>query len=53
MQADERDAKEIVKMLLDKGAKPDTIVGDQMPLFIAKQEGNPKIIALLELHIPS
>ena len=51
MQADERDDKEIVKMLLDKGAKPATIVGDQTPLFITKQEGNPKIIALLESHI--
>jgi ankyrin repeat protein len=43
----ERDDEEIVKMLLDKGAKLDTIVGDRTPLSIAKQEGNPKIIALL------
>ena len=53
MQADERDDKEIVKILLDNGAKLDTIVGDQTPLSIAKQEGNPKIIALLDSHIPS
>ena len=39
-------------MLLDKGAKLDTIVGDRTPLSIAKQEGNPKIITLLKSHVP-
>jgi ankyrin repeat protein len=47
----ERGNEEIVKMLLDKGAKPDTIVQIRTPLSVAQQEGDPKIISLLESHI--
>jgi ankyrin repeat protein len=53
MQAVERGDAEIVKILLGKGAKPDTTVGDRTPLSAAKQKGNPEIIELLESHMPS
>jgi hypothetical protein len=53
MQAVERGDVEIIKIVLDKGAKPDTIVQDRTPLSVAKQKGNPEIIALLESHLPS
>jgi ankyrin repeat protein len=53
MQAVERGDAEIVKILLDKGAKPDTTVEDRTPLSVAKQKGNPEIIELLESHMPS
>jgi hypothetical protein len=55
MQAVERGNKEIIKTLLDKGAKPDTIIEDRTPLSVAnsKRKGNREIIALLESHLPS
>jgi len=53
MQAVERGDAEIVKILLDKGAKPDTNVQDRTPLSVAKQKGNIEIIALLESYVPS
>jgi ankyrin repeat protein len=45
--------EEIIKMLLDKGAKPDTIINDRTPLSVAKEKGEPEIIALLESYLPS
>jgi ankyrin repeat protein len=53
MQAVEIGNEEIIKMLLDKGAKPDTIVNDRTPLSVAKEKGKPEIIALLESYLPS
>jgi len=53
IQAVERGNEEIVKMLLDKGAKPYTTVQDRTPLSVAKQKGDPRIISLLESHILS
>jgi len=53
MQAVERGNGEIIKMLLDKGAKPDTIVKNRTPLSIANEKGNREIIALLESYLPS
>jgi ankyrin repeat protein len=49
----ERGNEEIIKMLLDKGAKPDTIVKDRTPLSVANEKGKSGIIALLESHLPS
>jgi ankyrin repeat protein len=49
----ERGNEEIIKMLLDKGAKPDTIVRDRTPLSVAKKMGNREIIELLESYLPS
>ena len=40
-------------MLLDKGAKPDTIIDDRTPLSVAKEMGNREIIALLESYLTS
>jgi ankyrin repeat protein len=53
MQAVEIGNEEIIKMLLDKGAKPDTIVNYQTPLSVAKEKGKREIIALLESYLPS
>jgi ankyrin repeat protein len=53
MQAVERGDAEIVQMLLDKGAKPNKSVGNRTPLSVAKRKGDPKMIALLEWHVPS
>jgi ankyrin repeat protein len=53
MQAVEIGNEEIIKMLLGKGAKPDTIVNDRTPLSIAKEMGKHEIIALLESYLPS
>jgi hypothetical protein len=51
MRAVEIGNEEIIKMLLGKGAKPDTIVEDRTTPSIAKAKG--KIIALLESYLPS
>jgi len=53
MQAVEIGNEEIIKMLLDKGAKPDTIVNYRTPLSVAKEKGKREIIALLESYLPS
>ena len=53
MQAVEIGNEEIIKMLLGKGAKPDTIVNDRTPLSIAKEMGNREIVELLESYLPS
>jgi ankyrin repeat protein len=52
MQAVEIGNEEIIKMLLDKGAKPDTIVKNRTPLSVAKEKGKREIIALLESYLP-
>jgi len=53
VQAVEIGNEEIIKILLDKGAKPDTIINDRTPLSVAKEKGNREIIALLESYLPS
>ena len=52
MRAVEIGNEEFIKMLLDKGAKPDTIVNDRTPLSVAKEKGKREIIALLESYLP-
>ena len=53
MRAVEVGNEEIIKMLLDKGAKPDATVNNRTPLSVAKEEGKREIIALLESYMPS
>ncbi|KAN0072061.1 hypothetical protein V8E54_009790 [Elaphomyces granulatus] len=53
MRAVERGNEEIIKMLLDNGAKPHTNVRGRTPLSVAKEKGNCEIIALLESYPPS
>ena len=53
MQAVEIGNEEIIKMLLDRGAKPDTLVNYRTPLSVAKEMGKHEIIALLESYLPS
>ena len=40
MKAVEIGNEEIIKMLLDKGAKPDATVNNRTPLSVAKEVGN-------------
>jgi ankyrin repeat protein len=53
MRAVERGNEEIIKILLYKGAKPDTVVYGRTPLSVAKEKGKHEIIALLESYLPA